>query len=294
MSALGGLEPIGFSPVLDSIRVLIPLINNMITPDRCRTVVVYFHNDTSDAATEVFIAIDTLKAPLMSINVDNPNYVAPDDLELGFHLFNICILKNIRTGQRQKRMLSLVDLQAKNSQFIIFLEKATDDGIRDFFEVLWNEYKMSKVTAFFLGENVEVYTHFPYEKRFGVKMDEFHVSEPSLPSNAYHKYFIGKVHNLHNAKINVYMSENFPKTFQAPPRYRATQTNFYFVGRDGLAVQNAHLSFNAQWQYKTLPPHLVSRISPFDFGNDSQSSTLNDPVPDNLEYVDVREGEPIS
>lgn len=265
-----------------------------MTADRCRTVMIYCHNDTSDAATEVFRTIDTLKAPLISVNVDNPKYVPPVDAELGFNLFNICILKNIQTCPRQKLMLSLVDVQAKNSQFIIFLEKATDIGIKEFFERLWNEYRMSKVTAFFLGEIVEVYTHFPYEKRFGVKMDEFHVSEPSLPANAFIKYFGGKVNNLHNAKINVYMSENFPKTFQAPPRYRTTQTNFYFVGRDGLAVQNAHLSLNAQWQYKTLPPHLVSKISPFDFGNDSQSFTVDEPVPDNLEYVNVREGEPIS
>lgn len=301
MSAVGALEPIGISPVLISIRVLIPLINNMMTADRCRTVVIYYHNDTSDIANEVFHAIDTLRAPFISVNVDRRNYVPPEDSELGLNLFNICILKNIRTGRRQEQILNLVDLQVKNVHFIVILEKATDDEISEFFKLLWTEYKMSRVAAFFLGETVEVYTHFAYQNRFGVKMDEFHVSEPSLPANAFNKYFNGKLNDLENAKINVYMTENFPKTFQAPSRYRVTQSNFYFVGRDGLAAQTAQIAFNAQWQYKTLPANLVSRISPFDFSNESTSVTIygtklesDQSEPDNLEYVNVREGEPIS
>lgn len=298
MSALGGLEPIGVSPIVVSIRVLIPLINNMITADRCRTVVVNYHNDSTEIATEVFRAIDPFRAPVLSVNVDNPNYVPPDDYELGFYLFNICVLKNINTSPRQKRMLSLIDTQATNSQFIIFQEKASEDQIEDFFKLLWNERKMSKVAVFFLGETVEVYTHFPYHKRFGVKMDEFHVSNPMLSPNAYVKYFQGKVNNLQDAQINVYMSENFPKTFMVPARYRVTQEYFYFVGRDGLAAQNIHLALNANWQYKTLPAHLVTRISPFEFGNETQltDGMKVESVPEweNLEYVNLHEGEPIS
>lgn len=293
MFALGALQPIGNSPILISIQVLIPLINNMMTADRCRTVVVYSHNDTSDIATEVLRTIDPFRAPVISVNVDKPGYVPPDDLELGFYLFNLCILRSVRSGPRQERMLRLLDIHAKNAQFIIFLEKATDDEIREFFTLLWTKYKMVKVAAFFLGESVQVYTHFPYENRFGVKMDELQASNASLPANAFAKYFFGKTNYLQNAKLNVYMSENFPKTFQTPARYRYTQTNFYFAGRDGLTVQNAQLAFNVRWKYRSLPPHLVSKISPFDFGNDSQGTT-DDVDPDNLDYVDLQEGDPIS
>lgn len=300
MSTLGALEPIGISPLLISIRVLIPLINNMMTSDRCRTVVVSYNNDTSDIANEALRAIDTFRDPVVSANVDLPKYAQPNDSHMGSHLFNICIMKNISGGPRQNRMLELV-LHMRNYQFIILLEKARADEISVFFKRLWTAYKMSNVAAFFLGETVEVYTHFPYQNRFAVKVDEFHVSEPSLPANSFSKYFNGKVSNLQEAKVNICMSENYPKTFNTPPRYRYMQENFYFLGRDGLTVQGAQVAFNVQWQYKTLPSNLPKNITPFEFGDDTRNINVNGQAiaysqfhPNNFEFVILRKGEPIS
>lgn len=301
MSEIGGLSPIGISPILTSIRVLIPFINNMMKAGQGRTVVVYYHNATADEATEVFRTIDYSRAPTLSVNVDIPTFVPPDDYVLGSALFNICILKNIHNGPHQERMLRLVDRNMINLQFIIVLEKASNDDIVTFFKMLWTKHKMIKVAAFFLdGRTVDVRTLFPFENRFGAKIDEFDVSKPSLLPSTMSKCFQGKVFDLRGTKVNVYMSENFPKTFQAPARYRRSQTNFYFAGRDGLAVQNGHLAFNVSWQYKTLPSHLVSKISLFDFGNDSRHTDAgitiesHQNVADNLEYVNLREGEPIA
>lgn len=304
MQLTTGVQAIGVSPLLLSIRILIPVINSAITPEECRTLVVYYHNDTTEVATEIFLAVGELKAPIISINIDNKNTIPYNSTnnDMGSHLYNICVMENIDmlTPQNQ-RTLQCLDRHAKNFYFMVVQESATQQEISAFFENLWTEYRMLSVVAFFLGESIQAYTHFPYKNQFAIKIDEFHSSNiTQAHSTLLTKYFLRKADDLENMKINVYTSENMPKAFRVPSKYRRLRDNFYFVGRDGIMVKVLASAMNVQWQYKSLDDSQVTKIANF-MVNDGPSTTeygipidFDDKNPSNLEYRTLSDGEPIT
>lgn len=304
MHSVAGVQPVGVSPILLSVRVLIPLINSAITPEECRTLVVYHHNDTADVATEIFQTVGDIKAPFVSINIDIANTVPQKitDIGMGSHLFNICVMKDIDMSTPQyQQTLALLDRQSKNQYFMVIQQIASQREINAFFKSMWTEYRMLSVAAFFLGDFIQAYTHFPYKNRFAVKLDEFNASNtPPAGKSWFRKYFIGKENDLDNAKINVYTSENMPKAFRIPSKYRHRHNHFYFGGRDGFVAMTLESVMNVQWQYKSLDDSQVTKIADM-MANDGRSTDMygiptdfDDRMPPNLEYRTLGDGEPIT
>lgn len=295
MHSVTGLEVMSNSTVLLSIQILVPLIHSMVNPEHCRTLVVYYHNDTVEVASGILKEVGRLKAPRVSINIDNQRFHSKSRAhpELGTHLFNIYVMKNLNISRHQhKRTIKLFDRQATNYYFMVIQEKPSDEmEISQFFRMLWTEYKMISAVAFFLGDPNQVYTHFPYKNRFAVKMDEFYSSNVSEVKNPFHRYFLGKANDLGNIEVNAYITENIPKSFRLPSRYRRRDGNFYFGGRDGYIAKQMESIMNVQWQYKTIDNKDVRKILHFAVSNSTISYDLfgnrlnyDDEKPPNLEF----------
>lgn len=305
MQSATGVQAVDVSPLLISIRVLIPLINSAITSEECRTVVIYYHTDTCEVATEIFQSVGGYRAPLVSINIDNTDTVPHNstDSDTGSHLFNICVMKDIRMlTSHYEHTLELLDRQSKNHYFMVVQESASQEEIGAFFENMWTEYQMLSVVAFFLGESIQVYSHLPYKNQFGVKLDEFNSSNlPEAGKKWFRKYFVEKENDLNNMKINVYMSENMPKAFRIPSKYRYERNNFYFGGRDGYMAKTLESVMNVRWQYKSLDDSQVTKIADLMVDDDGSSTDMygiptdfDDRMPPNLEYRTLGVGEPIT
>lgn len=297
MQSAVGVEAIGISPLLLSIRVLIPLVNSAITSERCRTVIVYYHNETTEVATEIFLAVGKFESPIVSINIDRMSLGSSvrqhtvDDVNT--HLLNIYVMKNLNVQRHQhNRTIEFMHRQATNYYFIVIQENATETEISGFFRLLWITYRMLSVVTFFLGKTIQVYTHFPYKNQFAVKMDALHSSmNGSEVSQQFHRYFHGKADNLENTEVNVYMAENIPKAFRVPSKYRRRGGSFYFSGRDGLIAKHLESILKVRWQYKTILNDAAKKIMNFEFSNGSNSFDMfgyrldyDDNHPPNLEY----------
>lgn len=290
MQSSTGVEVIGNSTLLFSIRVLIGLINGLITPEHCRTLVVYYHNDTAEVATEIYLAVGQLKAPFVSINMDDEHLVSYPDI--GTHLYNIYVLRNLNaSGHQHKRAIRLMDRQATNYYLIVVQENASVTEIGEFFRVIWTEYKVLSAAAFFLGETIQVYTHFPFKNQFAVKMDDLHAADVSRVHRPLHRYFLGKADNLEGGPLNAYMTENIPKSFRLPSKYRTRGGSFFFGGRDGYVAKELESILNVRWQYKTIANKDVRKIIDFRVANESKNCDMygkrldyDDENPPNLEF----------
>lgn len=295
MHSVTGLEVMGNSSLCLSIRILIPLIHSMVNPEHCRTLVVYYHNDTVEVASEILKEVGGLKAARVSINIDDKCFRSRSSAhpELGTHLFNIYVMKNLNISWHQhKRTIKLFDRQATNYYFMVIQEKPSDQmEISQFFRMLWTEYKMISAVAFILGELNQVYTHFPYKNRFAEKMDEVYSVNLSQVKNPFRRYFLGKANDLENTDVNAYITENIPKSFRLPSKYRRRNGNFYFGGRDGYIAKLMESILNVQWQYKTIDNKDVRKILNFGVSNTTISYDLfgnrldyNDENPPNLQF----------
>lgn len=288
------LEAVSVSPLLLSIRVLIPLINRTITSDQCRALVVYYNNDTAEVVTEILMNVGKFEAPFLSINVDDKRLLSSTRAhpEMGAHLHNIYVMKNLNVSRHHyNRTIKLMDRQATNYYFMVFQENASETEISEFFQMIWTEYKMLSAVAFFLGTTIQVYTHFPYKNQFAVKMDELHAANVSKVDNSFRRYFLGKADDLENTEVNAYMTENIPKSFRLPSKYRRRAGSFYFGGRDGYIAKLLESILNVRWQYKTIANKDLRKIINFGVSNGSVSFDsfgnrldYDDENPPNLEY----------
>lgn len=294
MQTVTGLEAIGTSPLLLSIRILIPLISRAITSDQRRELVVYYHHDTAEVATEILLEVGKTEAPFVSINVDDNRLLSRSRAhpEMGTHLHNIYVMNNLNVSRHHhNRTIKLMDRQATNYYFMVFQESASEAEVSEFFQMIWTEYKMLSAAAFFLGDTIQVYTHFPYKNQFAVKMDELHAVNVSQVNNPFRRYFLGKADDLENTEVNAYMTENIPKSFRLPSKYRRRGGTFYFGGRDGYIAKLLESILNVRWQYKTIANKDLRKIINFGVSNgsisfDSLGNRLDydDENPPNLEY----------
>lgn len=287
MQTCTGLQAVDISPVLLSIRVLIPLINMTITSDQCRALVVYHHNDSADVATEILLNVGKMEPPFVSINVDDKSMLSRTRAhpEMGTHLHNIYVMKNLNVSRHHhNRTIKLMDRQATNYYFMVFQENASETEISEFFHMIWTEYRMLSAAAFLLGDTIKVYTHFPYKNQFAVKMDDLHAANVSRVKNPFRRYFLGKTDNLENTEVNAYMTENIPKSFRLPSKYRRRGGSFYFGGRDGYIAKLLESVLNVRWQYKTIANKDLRKI--INFGMVSNGSVSFDSFGNRLDYDD--------
>lgn len=293
----------GSAAMIASFNILMSIMNEMVklNPQYCRTVVIIFENGTCDVAADVHAAMDAYNAPIISINLDRNETIRRNwERRLGEHFFNICVLKNITNPTMLEKLYAHMVFGSRHYYFSLIIQRAERHEIDAFFRQQF-QHTILKSAACFLGESIDIYTQFPYQQQFAVKIHEIHRANQTRPSNLFARLFFRKDDNLSNATMKVFISENIPKVFRLPSRYRLTSSKFYFVGRDGYMAKKTEELLCANWKYISMSDSYLTKITHFVPNSGAANVDLfgkrtkfDDDFPQSLTYVNLSEIEPIS
>lgn len=286
-----------------SFNILMSLVNELIKnqPHYFRTVAIIYENRTSDMASDIVIALDAYNAPVISLNLDRNETIRPNwEQDLGFYILNICVLTNVTNEAISRKMYAHMALGSRHIYFSFFIEKAKRHEIDAFFRTQF-QHAILKTAACFLGESIDIYTQFPYRKQFVIKLLEITPATKTWSPTLFDQLFMRKDDNLYNATLNIFISEDIPKAFRLPSRYRVVPHRFYFVGRDGYLARLVEYVIRSTFLYRTVGDSYVTKIANFLIINGTQDKNLygkrlnfDDVHPATLTYVNLSVNEPIS
>lgn len=250
--------------LLLSLNRLSIYLNDILKQGQFRTVIFYYENETAFVATHLINMISRNERIIFSyvtFNIDGDHSVSNINHNMGTVFFNICVFDNIISG---KHLLNEEPyFHPRFHSVYISQQNATNQQISDFFESVW-EYSVLNAGLIFWTGPVRIYTHFPYQKKFLVKLFESDGDgvQNKLPNSTFDALFERKADNLGNTTFNVFINTDPPKVFGTPGRFRIGP-KYYFNGRDGVMARLLEQTLNVHWQYRTVPAHF--RI--FDFKN---------------------------
>lgn len=237
-----------------------------------RTVIVYFDNRTSLLASAVMNEIaDRHNVAYLMFNLDQPLLVSPTDDNIGGELLNICIYENIVDGTHHR--LSSVFFDARYTNVFLSSNSASNDDIIAFFKAMWQNYVLNGMLIFW-WQNITIYTHFPYQRVFMVKVLEWDgVGRPiELPRGIAKAILRPKLIYMGNTTIDVYVGSDPPKMHRVPGRYRIGP-EFHFGGRDGFVAMLIEQMLHGHWHYRTV----LRRFGVVDFVY-NMSGLVDDPM----------------
>lgn len=286
-----------------SFNILMSILNEMIKnhPHYFRTIAIIHENETVDVATDIFMALNAYNAPILSMNLDGNEKIRLNWGEnLGFYIFNICIFTNITNEDIQRKMYAHMVLGSRHIFFSFIIQMAERHEIDAFFRCQF-QHKMLKTAACFLGESIDIYTQFPYQNQFAAKMLQINRATKTWSSSLFDELFMLKDDNLSNATVTIFISENIPKAFRLPSRYRLFSYKFYFVGRDGYVARVVEDRLHSNFRYRTVNDAYVTKIAHFMANNGAPDTDFygtrvkfDDTNPESLSYVNLSMNEPIS
>lgn len=156
--------------LLLSLNRLSIYLNDILKQGQFRTVIFYYENETAFVATHLINMISRNERIIFSyvtFNIDGDHSVSNINHNMGTVFFNICVFDNIISG---KHLLNEEPyFHPRFHSVYISQQNATNQQISDFFESVW-EYSVLNAGLIFWTGPVRIYTHFPYQKKFLVKL----------------------------------------------------------------------------------------------------------------------------
>lgn len=232
-------------------------LDNILDQARPRTIKVFYENRTSFVSQEVtksinHIQLDRAYHALVVYNIDDKHIRFHADPIHGAKFLTISILEDIKNHDQFRRLHQHSAFNPRFNHLYLGMGNFAAPDISGFFRNIWR-YSVLNAALFIWTDGLRIYTHMPYQKRFGIK--EFDESEPGqtrTASELFNSLFCHKSDDLGNSTFNVFVLEDPLKFFPTPGRFRIG-SKYYFNGRDGNVARALERSLNAHWQYRTVP-----------------------------------------
>lgn len=245
-----------FSLIL-SLNHLSIYLNDILKQGGFRTTMIYYENRTTFDASAIIKMISQsntrYSAAYVAINID---HLKTDfkfqqfEENLGSDFFNIFVYDNI-VDEKPVNLNETIYFQSQSNTIFLCNQAATGTQIANFFQNIWNKSVLNAALILW-HRQIKIYTHFPYQNNFLVKLFETSTDEyRPLPTNFYRKLFGDKASNLNNVSFNTFSGSDPPKMFRIPGRFRIGKT-YHIGGRDGFIANLAEKVLNACWIYRSI------------------------------------------
>lgn len=233
-------------------------LNEILKQGRFRTTMIYYENKTANVVASAVIQMIAqsnarYSAAYVAINIDNINSnfdFEQFETNIGSDFFNIFIYDSI-VDENRNNLNETIYFDSRYNTIFLSTQPAADSEIADFFQGAWNKSVLNAALIFW-RDNIQIYTHYPYQKKFLVKLFETAGNETKpLPTNFHRKLFGSKASNLNNATLNTYTGSDPPKMFRIPARFRIGES-FHVGGRDGFIANLAEKVIHGYWIYRSI------------------------------------------
>lgn len=237
-----------------SMNHLVVYLNQILNQIQFRTLMVYYENRTSHLASTLILMLDkahSIDYGYVIFNVDH-NHPEPVDAELGSEFLTICLFDNI-ADVKYMQLNERVYFDPRFRHIFVSNQGATtDEQIVTFFQNIWKRSVLN-VGLLLWREHLRIYTHFPYEGKFAVKVFERALDDErqELPAGLSSLLFDHKADTLYDTNVEVFTGADAPRIYRTPARFRIGQ-QYHFGGRDGLLAYAVEQTLGGCWRYQTV------------------------------------------